>query len=62
MENSPSRAVIAGMNECLKLGSGEERANVRLWVVPGMSLRNQGLVRLIVTERLTGEAMLGSIP
>jgi hypothetical protein len=50
------------MNECLKLGSGEERANVRLWVVPGMSLRNQGLVRLIVTERLTGEAMLGSIP
>lgn len=34
MENLPSTAVIAGMNECLKLGSGEGRANVRLWVLP----------------------------
>lgn len=54
--------LFATMNKRPKLGSGKGGLNVHLWVVPGMSLRNQGLVWLIVTERLTGEAMLGSIP
>ncbi len=48
-EKQTAIAVTAEMNECLKLGSGKRRANVRYWVFLGTGLRSvaSGLTRLV---------------
>ena len=47
-EKQTSIAVSAEMNECLKLGSGKRRANVRYWV---SSAEGQQPIVLTITMR-----------
>ena len=52
-DRSPS-SVNAGMNECLELGSGEGRANVRVWVWPYAA--SEGYVRAVPDIQATRPA------